>query len=91
MPARLEKSGPSRRSDVAAAGLRHSRAPLKCRDELRRELATPAEDVAPRLVDDIQLLAVEGFHHAFLNVKMTSSLILFCNAAPDDLVSGGGR
>jgi len=28
--------------------------------ELRRELAAPAEDVAPRLVDDIQLLAVEG-------------------------------
>lgn len=31
-------------------------------NELRRELAAPAEDVAPRLVDDIQLLAVEGFH-----------------------------
>ncbi len=31
-------------------------------DELRRELAAPAEEVAPRLVDDIQLLAVEGSH-----------------------------
>ena len=63
MPARLEKSGASRRSDVAAAGLRHSRAPLKCRDELRRELAAPADNVAPRLVDNIQLLAVESFHY----------------------------
>jgi hypothetical protein len=31
-------------------------------NELRRELAAPAEEFAPRLVDDIQLLAVEGFH-----------------------------
>jgi hypothetical protein len=34
-------------------------------NELRRELAAPAEEVAPRLVDDIQLLAVEGFHAVF--------------------------
>ena len=41
----------------------HRTAPLlKPHDELRRELAAPAENVAPRLVDDIQLLAVEGFH-----------------------------
>jgi len=32
------------------------------RDEFRRELAAPAEEVAPRLFDDIQLLAVEGLH-----------------------------
>jgi hypothetical protein len=31
-------------------------------NELRWERSAPAEDVAPRLVDDIQLLAVEGFH-----------------------------
>ena len=37
------------------------------RDELRRELTAPAEEVAPRLVDDIQLLAVEGFHDGPFN------------------------
>jgi hypothetical protein len=33
-------------------------------NELRRELAAPGPQrgIAPRLVDDIQLLAVEGFH-----------------------------
>ena len=39
------------------------------RDELRRELAAPAEEVAPRLVDDIQLLAVEGFHFSIQGVR----------------------
>ncbi len=67
---RLAKSDASPFSDVAAAGLRHSRAPLKCRDELRRELPAPAKDVAPRLVDDIQLLAVEGFHQLFRGMRM---------------------
>ena len=33
--------------------------------ELRRELPAPAEDVAPRLVGDFQLLAGEGFHSVF--------------------------
>jgi hypothetical protein len=40
----------------------------KGRDELRRELAAPSEEVAPRLVDDIQLLAVEGFHFSFFGL-----------------------
>ena len=41
----------------------HRTAPLlKPHDELRRERPAPAEEVAPRLVDDIQLLAGEGFH-----------------------------
>ena len=30
--------------------------------QLRREPRVPAEDVTPRLVDDIRLLAVEDFH-----------------------------
>ena len=41
----------------------------RLRDELRRELPAPAEDVAPRLVDDIQLLAVEGFHFSIQGVR----------------------
>ena len=32
---------------------------LQTQDELGRELPASAEDVAPRLVDDIQLLTVE--------------------------------
>ena len=34
--------------------------------EFWRERAAPAEDVAPRRVDDIQLLAVEGFHRSLM-------------------------
>ena len=45
------------------------------RDELRRELAASTEDVAPRLVDDIQLLAVEGFH--FLSLDFPGNAFKF--------------
>ena len=59
----------------AAAGLRHSRSPSKRRDELRRELPAPVpqDGIAPRLADNIQLLVVEGFHHAKLRRNAIAS------------------
>jgi len=44
-----------------------TRAPLKCGDELRRELAAPVEEVAPRLVDDRQLLTAGIFRKRSLS------------------------
>ena len=49
-------------ASVRLRGARCLSEPFMLRAELLRELAAPAEDVAPRFVHDIQLLPVEGFH-----------------------------
>ena len=70
---------------------------VRLRDELRRELAAPAEGVAPRLVDDIQLLVVKELHFSFLagawedcpsafsamraRADSTASCSFFCNCS----------
>lgn len=52
----------------------------RLRDELRRELAAPAEAVVPRLVDDLLLVAVEAFHFAFLVLRLSEGA---CFITPD--------
>lgn len=70
---------------------------VRLRDELRRELAAPAKGVAPRLVDDIQLLVVKELHFSFLagawedcpsafsamraRADSTASCSFFCNCS----------
>ena len=57
------------RVSVRLRGARCLSEPIMLRDELWRELPAPAEDVAPRLVDNTQLLAVTGLHRELAFIR----------------------